>query len=92
MVTAIMTWSAIRASVASMPTQTPTKLAPRLRELLSEEDYPLFTHFIHHDHGLPDKNAEFEASLQTLLDGDEMRVRAATEKFDTTMSFLLGVG
>lgn len=52
-------------------------LGPRLKELLAEDDYPLFTYFIHHDHELPDKEAQFESTLQLILDGIEVQIQRA---------------
>lgn len=60
------------------------KMAPRIRELLSEEEYPLFTNYMQHDHELPDKDTEFETALQILLDGVEVQIRAASNKADTS--------
>ncbi|MGI8486688.1 MAG: hypothetical protein ACR2OU_20820 [Thermomicrobiales bacterium] len=44
-------------------------LYPRIVALQEEHDYPLFRHFMQHDHELPDKNQQFESALSILLDG-----------------------
>ncbi|HWV23885.1 MAG TPA: TetR/AcrR family transcriptional regulator [Thermomicrobiales bacterium] len=57
-----------------------TSIAPRIQALLDEADYPLFRHFMAHDHELPNKDQQFEHALQIMLDGVEVQIERATAK------------
>lgn len=63
------------------------QVAPRIRELLEEGDYPLFHYYMQHDEELPDLDARFEMELGILLDGIGERIeRARREAGSTTTS------
>lgn len=53
------------------------QIAPRIRELLAERDYPLFRYYMEHDQDLPDLDARFELELGIILDGIGARIEQA---------------
>jgi AcrR family transcriptional regulator len=55
-------------------------IAPHIRELLEEGNYPLFRNYMEHDHELPGTEERFEAALQIIIDGIGVQIERAQQR------------